>query len=549
MKKLFLSIVASLILSGSVMAQNVARECVLFEVFTGVNCPYCPAAALAIGKMLDEGKSVAAVAYHTSAFSIPELFTSETNSRANYYGIYSYPTAKIDGIYSPSVGGTASDQEYVDYSYNQCVAKYDQRINVTSPYTIDMMLDYVAGTECKIKVDVNKVGETTSTDVRLFVVLTESHIQRNWQGLSEVNFVTRDMIPNQNGTSLTSDSQTFEATFDMAQYPRENCEIVAWVQSYNGNKEVFQAVKLPLSSLTFQYDLDIRSVEEVVLGSCSGKMSPRVTFKNFGTETLSSVVFNVKDENGTVLSSSEWEGSVATSEEAEYVMPEFTFDATSNIIIEAVELNGNSDGYHADNIYNVEVAEPINVEDGYLKLQLKTGSDAENLSIEIKNMDSGEILHTYTYTQNNKVFTEEIMFPEIGCYRMTIRNSAGNGFGGGFWGLKNSSNTTVMSGTAHDNTFRYELSFEISCNNVDVNEVSENNIEIYPNPASSFINVTANNMTKVCVFNTVGQLLYEENVSAEVVKVATDSWTNGLYYVKVETADGKATSQKVIVNK
>ena len=97
MKKLLFSVVA-ILLFGSLSAQNVARECVLFEVFTGVNCPYCPAAANGISEMLEEGLAIAPVAIHTSAFSTPDFYTGETNARANFYGIGSYPTLKADGI-------------------------------------------------------------------------------------------------------------------------------------------------------------------------------------------------------------------------------------------------------------------------------------------------------------------------------------------------------------------------------------------------------------------------------------------------------------------
>lgn len=551
MKKLLLTVVSSIILSGSVFAQNVARECVLFEVFTGVNCPWCPGAASAIGRMLEEGKSIAPVAYHTKAFSIPELYTNETNARANYYYISGYPTVKVDGKLSPSMSGNGGNEQHTQQAYNQGMSAYNQRINVTSPFTIDLSFEYSEGTNCIVKVNVEKVGDCDGNDVRLFVVMTESHIQRTWQGMSEVNFVTRDMIPNQNGTPLTSDSQTLEATIDMAGFPRENCEIIAWVQNYSGTKEVYQAVKLPLSEMTFTDDLVIDNVEEVSLGSCSGKSSPRVTFKNSGTETLTSAVFNVKTSSDVeVVSSYQWNGNVPAGESMEIILPEFNFNDASNFVIEATEVNGNSDGYPVDNIYNVEVTEPLAIEDGYMKLQLKTGSDPENMSIEIMNMDNGEVTHTFAYEEANKTFQEDIYLPAVGCFRMTIKNTAGNGFGGGFWGVKDSDNKTIITGSSNSNNFRYEFSFEFTNNAVSVNEIeSLNNINIYPNPASSSINVSAQNLTNIKVYNAVGQLIYAEDATSDNVRIDTQNWTNGFYYVTVETADGNNVSQKVIVNK
>lgn len=551
MKKLLLTLIFSIVLSSSVIAQNVARECVLFEVFTGVRCPWCPGAATAIGRMLDEGKSVAAVAYHTNAFSNPEFYTNETNARANYYYITGYPTVKVDGMLSPSMSGNGGNEQHAQQAYNQGLNAYNQRINTTSPYTIDLSFEYVSGTECKVTATVNKVGTCNGNDVRLFVVLTESHIQYSWQGMPEVNFVTRDMVPNQTGTQLTSDNQTIEATIDMAGFPRENCEIVAWVQNYSGNKEVYQAVKLPLSEMTFTDDLVIKSVEEVSLGSCSGKSSPRVTFKNSGTEALTSVLFNVKTTDEIeVVSSYQWNGNVAAGESMEVVLPEFDFYGASNFVIEATQVNGSSDGYPVDNIYNVEVTEPLTIEDGYMFLQLRTGEDPENMTIEIKNMDNGEVTHTFAYEEPKKIYEEEIYLPNVGCYRMTIRNTEGNGFGGGFWGVKNSSNATIITGSTNANTFRYEFSFEFNCETVSVKEYDFlNNVNIYPNPASSVININAENLTNIKVYNAVGQLIYVEETESDDVKIDTQDWTNGLYYVTVETVDGSSTSQMIIVNK
>ena len=110
-KSLLLLAVALVWLPMALFAQtkdNVARECVLFEIFTGVRCPYCPAAANGIAQMMEEGLAIAPVGYHTTTFSTEEYYTNETNARANYYGINSYPTLKVDGITGMSGCGNAN---------------------------------------------------------------------------------------------------------------------------------------------------------------------------------------------------------------------------------------------------------------------------------------------------------------------------------------------------------------------------------------------------------------------------------------------------------
>lgn len=545
MKRFFLTIVATLMLSVTMSAQNVARECVLFEVFTGVNCPYCPAAANGIAQMLEEGLSIAPIAYHTSAFSTDQFYTSETNARASYYSISSYPTLKADGILTKQGGGTASQSLYSNY-----LPFYNQRIAVESPFTIDLSFDYHSGTQCEAKAVVTQVGDCNSTDVRVFIVMTESHIQRPWQGMQEVNFVVRDMIPNQNGTPFTGGTQEITGLFDMGGYNKENCELVAWVQSYNGTKEVYQAVRLSIAQAGAQYDMGVVRVEEVVSESCSGLMAPRFTVKNYGTETINSILFEMTDESGNDIGEYQWEGTLNQGQETEFVMPEINIGDATNLIISAVDINnGNDDQYAFDNNYSIEIADAQELEGGFMKIQLRTGSDPENFSIEIKNMDTDEVVETFTYEEASQIYQHDITLPELGCYRVTFRNSAGNGSGGGFFGIKDKNNQTIFMGSNTENQFRYELAVEMTYSVDGIEDVQSSEVNIYPNPASTSINVNAANLAKVDVYNSVGQLIYSQNVDNDNVMINSESWANGLYYINLETKDGVKSSQKVVVNK
>ena len=544
MKKLLLTIIASIVLSSSVIAQGVARECVLIEAFTGIGCPYCPAAANGIAQMLEEGLSIAPLAFHNSYYSPPQYATTETNGRATYYNVNSFPTVLIDGMNRIEGGGTASQSSYSYYK-----PYYDQRINVPSPFSIDLSFEYHSGTECVAKALVNKVAECEG-DIRVFIALTESNIHQSWQGLQELNAVVRDIVTPSAGVELTADTQEVEGLFSVAGYPKENLHLVAWVQKYNGNKEVFQAVKIALGEATPQYDMGISLVEEVPAEMCSGKIAPRMTFRNYGTQALTSVTFNIMND-GEIIDTYEWTGNLIKGQEKEIEFDEFTFDG-SEFSIEALNINGsNADEYNYDNMYKYIVTQPQLLPEGYMKFQLRTGKDPENFSVKVVNMNTGDVLHTFTYEEPNTIYQEIINLPEYGCYRVTLYNEAGNGIGdGGFWGVKDKNNKTIISGTPSDNTFRYEFPFEVTYSGEGVESVEIlNNVNIYPNPASDLINVTAENLTKINIYNSIGQLVYSQEVNANEVKVSTDSWTNGLYYINVETKDGFKSSQKIIVNK
>ena len=545
MKKLLLTFIATVLMAGTISAQGVARECVLIEAFTGIGCPYCPAAANGIAQMLEEGLSIAPLAFHNSYYSPPQYATSETNSRATYYNVNSFPTVLIDGMNRIEGGGTASQSSYSYYK-----PYYDQRINVPSPFSIDLSFEYHSGTECVAKAIVNKVADCDGNDVRVFIALTQSNIQQSWQGLQQLNAVVRDVVTPTMGVELTADTQEVTGLFSVAGYPKEDLQLIAWVQNYSGTKEVYQAVKISLGETTPQYDLGITLVEDVPTEMCSGKIAPRMTFRNNGTQTITSVTFNIKNDD-EVIDTYEWTGNLSKNQQTEIEFDEYVF-AGSEFLIEAVNLNGsNNDEYDYDNMYKFIVSEPVNLEEGYMKIQVRIGDDPDNFGIQIKDMNTGDILNDFTFEESNKVYQEIVNLPEFGCYRVTFYNTAGNGIGdAGFWGIKNKSGQTVISGGVSTNTFRYEYPVEFIFSDEGVENIEIiNNVNIYPNPASSSINVSAQNITNIKVYNAVGQLIYAEDATSDNVRIDTQNWTNGFYYVTVETADGNNVSQKVIVNK
>ena len=105
-------------------------------------------------------------------------------------------------------------------------------------------------------------------------------------------------------------------------------------------------------------------------------------------------------------------------------------------------------------------------------------------------------------------------------------------------------------GSNSENNFRYELPIELMYHGESVEDAENlNEINVYPNPASSQINVASTNMRRVDIYNGIGQLIYSQEVDDNEIEISTDSWSNGLYYINIETKEGVKSSQKVIVNK
>ena len=540
MKKLFLSVVVMFFMS-TVFAQtkdNVARECVLFEIFTGVRCPYCPAAANGIAQMMEEGLAIAPVAYHTTAFSTEEYYTNETNARANYYSISSYPTLKADGVTGMSGGGNANENMYSYY-----MNYYNQRINVPSPFTIDLSYEPVDGTSCRVNCTVTQVGDCNGSDVRVFIALTQSNINVGWQGMQGLHHVCRDMIPTQTGTLFTGPTMTISETFEM-HWPKEDCYLTAWVQNYSGGtKEVYQAVRMSMA-LDLDYDIALKSVENVVTQNCSGIQQPKMTVKNLGNQTIT--FFDLCAFDGHEDHRQSWHGSLPKGSSVTVTMDEFVAAPCDALHFYAVMPNGEGDQYLPDNFIHVALEDVPEI-DGYLKMQLKTGSHPQNIRVQIIETESGEEVNSYTFDQANHVYSEDITLLNAGCYRIRVRDIAGEGMGSGYFQFKDANNNVVFKGGGQVEPFAYELSSELSCDGtLSVEETEKELPLVYPNPSEGlfYLNLGKGNW-QVQVYDITGRKVLESQNDG-IGSVDLSGRRSGMYFLKATNGTQEINTKIVI---
>ena len=541
MKKTLLFLFAAMMIMPAMFSQtkdNVARECVLFELFTGVRCPYCPAAANAVAQMLDEGKAIAPVGYHTSAFSTAEYFTNETNARANYYSISSYPTLKADGMLSMSGGGSASEN-----MYNYYINYYNQRINVASPFTIDLNYEYVEGHTCRVNCTVNQVGDCNGNDVRVFIALTQSNINVSWQGMQGLHHVCRDMIPTQNGTPFSGPTMTISETFEM-NWPKEDCYLTAWVQNYSGGtKEVYQAVRMS-TQLDLNYDLVLKAVDNMVAQSCSGYQKPTLTVKNYGNETVTTFDMCVFD--GQTEHRQQWQGSLAKGETVDVEMDALEVALCDALLISVEMPNGHNDEFAADNSLEVAVDEVMTI-DGYMKLQLKTGAHPENLTIEVINAENGEIVKSYTFEQANHNYSEEIELMNAGCYRLKVSDAAGEGMGSGFFQFKDADGHVIMKGGGAAQPFTYELKTEVYCDGtLSVPESSPVLAKVWPNPSTGIFNLNlGEGQWQVQVYDITGRKVVEDRCDGKT-SIDLSRQHSGVYFMKASNGTVEYNTKIVV---
>ncbi len=77
-----------------------------------------------------------------------------------------------------------------------------------------------------------------------------------------------------------------------------------------------------------------------------------------------------------------------------------------------------------------------------------------------------------------------------------------------------------------------------------------NEIEVFPNPANTLLNIKGENMRKICIYNANGQLLFtKEDLVSDLQQVDVTRFASGQYFLKVQLDDGHTVTRKFIVSR
>jgi hypothetical protein len=89
----------------------------------------------------------------------------------------------------------------------------------------------------------------------------------------------------------------------------------------------------------------------------------------------------------------------------------------------------------------------------------------------------------------------------------------------------------------------------IDCTGLEDWRENKNLFDVYPNPATEFLNVVwmSEGMVRIEIYNTLGQIVYsKQNISSQTGAVDVRYWPRGIYFIKIET-DGRYAVRKVLL--
>ena len=104
----------------------------------------------------------------------------------------------------------------------------------------------------------------------------------------------------------------------------------------------------------------------------------------------------------------------------------------------------------------------------------------------------------------------------------------------------------IHCNSAADQYRLYVTNFSVTTGTGISDEVVENAVSIYPNPASTVLNVHAENYSNVQIINFLGQVVYSANITENDFQINVSNFSNGVYFIRL---NGETTTTQKFIKK
>ncbi len=515
MKRFTLTFALSLIICLSAAnAQN--QKMVLLECFTSATCPPCASVNPTLDDLITNNESsLVAVKYHVNWPSDHDPMNqdnpSDVSSKVSYYGVNSVPMSVANGTW---INNSGSVSQSLINQWAALQTPLEMRMTHYLNETQDTIFIVVMGrTSEAIESDGLKLNVSVIEKTMTYSSAPGTNGERIFHN------VMKKMLPGPAGQSVSSldANEYFAYKFSWAlDYVMDINELsaVAWLQDYS-TKEVYQSCK---SSADFQPFFEnqaiISGIDHIKNYICSGSVSPDIEVTNFGSAAINSLLIKVY-QGTTELAAINWEGNLPSMMNKSISLGDLNVDVNSEdeleIVIEAV--NGAPDDYDSSDFeYDFEIAEEV-INKSF-KLTIRTDDNPQNITWDVINTETGEVaVSGGPYEETNHNYTENFDLEDNGCYMFTIYDAGGDGLAAshGVYGLKAGSKT-LFAGSEFTDRESNEFNFY---KQTGVEEETENQLNIYPNPSTGVITIDAEGYYVVTVYNVSGQLVKKLDVNGK----------------------------------
>jgi len=330
----------------------------------------------------------------------------------------------------------------------------------------------------------------------------------------------------------------FDVSWDFGSSPSNRLK--DWLDPNNtGETEIDQYPPLQV----FNNDAKL-VVNNVPTEICDADLQPVFEVQNNGSQPLTSVNLTYQLNSNSPVSVS-WTGNISNGETALLDSPTLALNDGPNTLTATLDSpNGVPDESVNNNSVTKNVTNTLSYETTTVNLTLNTDDYGNETTWEFKD-ENGTVIDQGGPYNNNITVNESITVNSDICYSFTIFDNYGDGiccdFGTGSYTLTTDDGSMIFDG-AGDFGAQETTNMSIK-DNLSISSFTVNDINIYPNPTSNFINVESNlDDLRYEIFDIKGKLIMK--TSNETINLS--GLSNAIYFLKITDPNQQAVTKKII---
>lgn len=557
-KKLPLSLVFALFAFASfgqtIVSTSPEDQNVVLEEFTGIHCVYCPQGH-AIAKAIQDAHpdDVSLINIHVGSFANPsggepDFRTPYGTAIVGQTGLTGYPGGTVNRHVFPgrgmTSGGTAMGRGSWTISANETLA-IGSPVNVAVEAEIDVQTNVIT---------IHVEGYYTSNSPEGTNLLNVALLQNNTKGPQTgggqgSNYVHMhrlvEMITGQWGEVInTTTANTFvdrtftytiPATYNNVPTELADMEVVAFISNTHQEIPSGSRATPTYTGIANANDANLRYIVDLP-NTCNDNIAPQVNIQNTGQNPITSL--NIEyTVNGDVHNYT-WTGELLSLRNETIELPEVSYNLQGSNTVQVSVPNDDDNG---NNNASASFSE-AGGGSGTVFMVLNTDGYGSECRWNVKDA-SGTVIYTGGPYGNNQTINETFTL-SADCYSFSIIDTFGDG--GGSVTLTDHFGTQIYFTSGN---YGSGETIQFSSNGIlGVNQNELDNVSLYPNPASTVLNLKNAENANILVYDILGKLiLSQENISMdEQINVA--NLQAGTYFMKI-SKDNLVTTKRFLISK
>ncbi len=525
---------------------------VVLEEFTGIHCVYCPQGH-AIAQAIQDNNpgEVFLVNIHVGGYANPlpgepDFRTPFGTQIANQSGLIGYPAGTVNrrnfpGLEQGSAGSTAMSRGSWSNASNQVLADASY-VNVAVEADINVQTN-----ELTVHVEGFYTGNSPEGTNLLNVALLQNNTTGPQTGGNVGNNYVHmhrlvHMVTGQWGISIpTTTTNTFvdetmvypiPADYNGVEVELADLEVVAFITETHQQIVSGAGTYPTYSGFVNANDAFARYVEEVD-DQCGFDITPSVNVQNSGSDPITSLSIDYSVNSGPVETYN-WTGNITSLLNETIELPAISY--TINPAGNTFEVTLGDDDNNANNTASGTFDNAVTAT-GSATLILNSGTNGSQITWDITTAGGTVIYSGGPYT-NNTSYNLPLSF-SADCHKFEVRSANGNG---GSSVVMYDSDSQILYQSTGD--FGFGESSDFNSNGVlGINDNNFEGLSIYPNPATSVLNIKNTENSTVEVYNILGQVLYTKNDISIEEQIQVSQFTEGTYFVKITNGNAVKVSK------